>query len=151
MAVRLVIFIALIGVLRSGYSHRITVYRPHAPASMGAGVAGVLICLLGIALAVWARRHLGRNWGMPMSIKVDPELVTSGPYAHIRHPIYTGVLLAMLGSAVVGDVWWLIFFVAFGIYFVISAKTEEKRLVQQMPNQYPDYMRKTKMIVPFVY
>jgi len=46
------------------------------------------------------RRHLGRNWGMPMPLKEQPELVTSGPYARIRHPIYTGLILAMLGSAI---------------------------------------------------
>ena len=54
------------------------------------------VFVLGLALAVWARVYLGRNWGMPMSAKADPELVTTGPYRRIRHPIYTGVILGMV-------------------------------------------------------
>src|SRR5215472_4333152 len=50
---------------------------------------GLVIFILGLALAVWARVYLGRNWGMPMSQKADPELVTTGPYARVRHPIYS--------------------------------------------------------------
>ena len=53
----------------------------------------------GIGLAIWARIHLGRNWGMPTSQKADPELVTTGPYRFVRHPIYTGLLVALLGTA----------------------------------------------------
>ena len=58
---------------------------------------GCVIFVSGLALAVWARLYLGRNWGTPMSEKVDPELVTSGPYRRIRHPIYSGIVLAMVG------------------------------------------------------
>jgi len=65
------------------------------------GGVGVALCALGIGLAIWARTYLGRNWGMPMSRKENPELVTSGPYAYVRHPIYTGLLIAMLGSVTV--------------------------------------------------
>ena len=70
------------------------------------GWTGVALCLLGFGLAINARRHLGRNWGTPMSRKEQPELVTSGPYALIRHPIYTGLILAMLGSAIGVNVFW---------------------------------------------
>lgn len=66
----------------------------------GAGGRCLAIWVLGLGLAVWARIYLGRNWGMPTSTKEDPELVTSGPYRTIRHPIYTGILLAMIGSAI---------------------------------------------------
>jgi Phospholipid methyltransferase len=62
--------------------------------------AGVVLCVLGFGLGLCAPWYLGRNWGMPMSCKEQPELVTSGPYAFIRHPIYTGPILAMLGSAI---------------------------------------------------
>jgi protein-S-isoprenylcysteine O-methyltransferase Ste14 len=61
---------------------------------------GLAVFLLGLALAVWARLYLGRNWGMPMSQKVDPGLVTAGPYRYIRHPIYSGIILAMIGTAI---------------------------------------------------
>jgi protein-S-isoprenylcysteine O-methyltransferase Ste14 len=59
---------------------------------------GLAVFLLGLALAIWARVYLGRNWGMPMSQKVDPELVTAGPYRGIRHPIYSGIILRSVGQ-----------------------------------------------------
>jgi protein-S-isoprenylcysteine O-methyltransferase Ste14 len=114
-------------------------------------IAGFLLCALGFALAIWARMHLGRNWGMPMSLKTAPELVTSGPYRVIRHPIYAGLLLAMLGSACVGGGPWLLFFIVFCVYFVNSAKAEERLMVQQFPAQYPAYQRRTKALIPFIY
>ena len=61
---------------------------------------GLVLFGAGLSFAVWARIHIGRNWGTPMSQKDDPELVTSGPYRLVRHPIYTGILLAGLGTAV---------------------------------------------------
>src|ERR1700689_603643 len=70
--------------------------------------AGLALWALGLGRAVWARICLGRNWGMPTSPKEDPELVTSGPYRTIRHPIYTGILLAVIGSALAARVWGLI-------------------------------------------
>jgi len=115
------------------------------------GIFGVILCAAGIAFAIWARRHLGRNWGMPMSLQEGHELVTTGPYTRVRHPIYTGILLAMFGSALaVGAAWFLPFIVACA-YFVYSAKTEEKIMIEQFPNEYPSYQARTKMLVPFVW
>lgn len=68
--------------------------------------AGLALFFAGLALAVWARRYLGRNWGVPMSRKDEPELVTTGPYRRVRHPIYTGLILAMLGTALVTTLSW---------------------------------------------
>jgi protein-S-isoprenylcysteine O-methyltransferase Ste14 len=62
-------------------------------------IVGLMLLLSGLCFAVWARIYFGRNWGMPMSQKDEPELVTSGPYRFVRHPIYSGVLLALLGTA----------------------------------------------------
>jgi protein-S-isoprenylcysteine O-methyltransferase Ste14 len=114
------------------------------------GVVGVVLCALGIGLAIWARTYLGRNWGMPMSRKENPELVTSGPYAYVRHPIYTGMLIAMLGSAIGVTPFWSIPLVLFGLYFVYSARKEEKLMMEQFPEQYAVYMRRTKMLMPFI-
>ena len=69
---------------------------------------GLAIFVLGLALAVWARVYLGRNWGMPMSQKADPELVTTGPYGRIRHPIYSGIIVGMAGTAIAVSPYWLI-------------------------------------------
>jgi protein-S-isoprenylcysteine O-methyltransferase Ste14 len=114
------------------------------------GLIAVVLCAFGIGLAIWARSHLGRNWGMPMARKESPELVISGPYASVRHPIYTGIFIAMLGSAIGVSPFWLLPLVLFGIYFVYSARKEEKLMMAQFPEQYPQYMSRTKMFVPFI-
>jgi len=120
-------------------------------ASSFGSALGFILVLLGMGLAVWARINLGRNWGMPMSRKVDPELVTSGPYRFVRHPIYSGVLLAILGSALADNAFWLIGFFVLGIYFVWSAKVEERIMTEQFPDQYLEYKKKTKMLIPFIF
>jgi protein-S-isoprenylcysteine O-methyltransferase Ste14 len=61
---------------------------------------GLLMVVLGLAFAVWARAHLGRNWSGTVTVKEDHELIRTGPYGIVRHPIYTGLLFAILGSAV---------------------------------------------------
>jgi protein-S-isoprenylcysteine O-methyltransferase Ste14 len=121
-----------------------------ASSSMFMGLIGTVLCALGIGLAIWARVYLGRNWGMPMSRKENPELVTSGPYAYVRHPIYTGMLIAMLGSAIGESAFWLIPLILFGLYFVHSARIEEKLMIEQFPEQYSRYMQRTKMLFPFI-
>ncbi|HUC87007.1 MAG TPA: isoprenylcysteine carboxylmethyltransferase family protein [Candidatus Saccharimonadales bacterium] len=112
---------------------------------------GFIIFLLGIFLAIWARLYLGKNWGMPMTQKQDPELVTSGPYQYIRHPIYSGILLAALGSALASSIFWLTIFAIMGIYFIYSAVAEERLMTKQFPKVYPMYKSKTKMLIPFVF
>jgi protein-S-isoprenylcysteine O-methyltransferase Ste14 len=112
---------------------------------------GLAIFLLGLALAIWARLYLGRNWGAPMSQKVDPELVTTGPYRTIRHPIYSGIILAMVGTAVAVSWYWVIAVALLGGYFVYSATREERYMARLFPDTYPAYRRSTKMLIPFVF
>jgi protein-S-isoprenylcysteine O-methyltransferase Ste14 len=112
------------------------------------GWTGAALCLLGFGLAINARRHLGRNWGLPMSRKEQPELVTTGPYAIIRHPIYTGLILAMLGSAIGVNVLWALPLVLAGAYFVYSARREETVMLQLFPKPYAAYMARTGMLTP---
>jgi protein-S-isoprenylcysteine O-methyltransferase Ste14 len=114
------------------------------------GLCGVLLAALGVGLAIVARVQLGRNWGMPTSQKENPELVTTGPYAFIRHPIYTGMLIAMLGAAIGQTVSWVLPLILYGIYFTYSARREEKLMIEEFPQQYPAYMARTKMLVPFL-
>ncbi len=118
--------------------------------SMLLGFVGAVLCALGVGLAIWARVYLGRNWGMPMSRKENPELVTTGPYAFVRHPIYAGMLLAMLGSTIGQSFFWALPLVLCGAYFIYSAWREEKLMIEQFPEQYPAYMQRTKMLLPFV-
>jgi protein-S-isoprenylcysteine O-methyltransferase Ste14 len=114
------------------------------------GIAGVALCALGVGLAIWARVHLGRNWGLPMSRKERPELITSGPYAFVRHPIYAGIILAMFGSAIGETIFWLIPLVLVGAYFIYSARSEEKIMAREFRDAYPAYQKRTKMLVPFL-
>lgn len=112
------------------------------------GWTGVALCVLGVGLAIYARRHLGRNWGLPMSRKEQPELITSGPYALIRHPIYTGLILAMLGSGLGVSVVWALLLVLVGPYFIYSARREEAVMLQRFPEQYALYRARTGMFTP---
>jgi protein-S-isoprenylcysteine O-methyltransferase Ste14 len=111
---------------------------------------GLAIFISGLALAVWARLYLGRNWGMPMSEKVDPELVTTGPYRRVRHPIYSGIILAMVGTAIAVSWHWLIAVALLGSYFIYSATVEERYMTGLFPDAYPAYKRTSKMLIPLV-
>jgi protein-S-isoprenylcysteine O-methyltransferase Ste14 len=112
---------------------------------------GAACAALGVAFAIWARAYLGRNWGMPASVKENPELVTTGPYALVRHPIYSGMILAVAGSALTSGLWWLIVLAVTGAYFLMSARKEERLMAQTFPETYPAYKARTKMLVPFIY
>jgi protein-S-isoprenylcysteine O-methyltransferase Ste14 len=112
---------------------------------------GLAIFVPGLALAVWARLYIGRNWGMPMSRKDQPELVTTGPYHAIRHPIYSGIILGMIGTAIAVSWYWVIAVVVMAAYFIYSAVHEERYMSEQFPDTYPDYKRSTKMLVPFLF
>ncbi len=86
-----------------------------------------------------------------MSQKENPELVTAGPYRFVRHPIYTGMLLASFGSAfVAGTIWWIIFIVS-GVYFIYSHTKEELLMTKEFPQAYPEYMKRTKALIPFIW
>ncbi|MGH3053843.1 MAG: methyltransferase family protein [Gaiellaceae bacterium] len=112
---------------------------------------GLVLFGPGLAFAVWARVRIGRNWGTPMTRKDEPELVTSGPYRLVRHPIYSGILVAGIGTAVALTWWWLSPVLLAGVYFIYSATVEERYLAEQFPDTYPPYKRSTKMLVPFVF
>jgi protein-S-isoprenylcysteine O-methyltransferase Ste14 len=112
---------------------------------------GLALFVCGLALAVWARLYLGRNWGTPMSQKVDPELVTTGPYRRVRHPIYSGIILAVVGTAVAISWYWLVAVGVSGAYFIYSAVAEERYMTRLFPEAYPAFKRSTKMLIPFVF
>jgi protein-S-isoprenylcysteine O-methyltransferase Ste14 len=114
------------------------------------GAIGAVVFASGIALAIWARVHLGRNWGMPMTQKAKPALVTSGPYRFVRHPIYSGLLAGLLGTALVTNLIGLTIVAILGGYFYYCALVEEKNLTATFPTTYPAYRTSTKMLVPFV-
>ncbi|MGH9045451.1 MAG: methyltransferase family protein [Acidimicrobiales bacterium] len=146
LGIRAVIAVVAILLLRLG------AFRDHGlntnPWRAGPGLA---LFALGLGFAIWARVHIGRNWGTPMTQKDEPELVTGGPYHLVRHPIYSGILVAGIGTAVALNWLWLTAVVLAGIYFVYSATVEERYMTEQFPDVYPMYKRSTKMLVPFVF
>ncbi len=135
-----VLLLLRLGVLRGGGLNT-------APWRAGLGLA---LFALGLTFAIWARVHIGRNWGAPMTQKDEPELVTSGPYRLVRHPIYSGILVAGIGTAVALSWLWLVAVVLAGCYFLYSASVEERFMTEQFPDSYPGYKDSTKMLVPFV-
>jgi protein-S-isoprenylcysteine O-methyltransferase Ste14 len=118
--------------------------------SLVVGAIGAALFAAGIALAVWARVILGRNWGMPMTQRAEPELVTAGPYGLVRHPIYSGILLGMVGTSLVTNLIGLGITVILGAFFVYSATVEERNLTATFPQAYPEYRARTKMLIPYV-
>ena len=145
LRIRAVIIVIVVLLFRLG------VFRGHSlnMSPWRAGL-GLVLFALGLAFAVWARIHIGRNWGTPMTQKDDPELVTSGPYHLVRHPIYSGILVGGIGTAVALSWLWLTAVGLAGVYFLYAATVEERYLAERFPDTYPVYRRSTKMLVPFV-
>jgi protein-S-isoprenylcysteine O-methyltransferase Ste14 len=145
LRIRALILVAAIVLVRVG------AFRGHG-VNTDPWLAGVGLALfaLGLAFAIWARIHIGRNWGTPMMEKTEPELVTSGPYRLVRHPIYSGFLVAGIGTATALSWWWLTAVVLAGVYFLYSARVEERYLTDEFPAIYPTYKLSTKMLLPFI-
>jgi protein-S-isoprenylcysteine O-methyltransferase Ste14 len=115
------------------------------------GWIGAALTVGGIAFAIWARLHLGRNWSSRPAKKVDHELVTSGPYRQVRHPIYTGMIIAVFGSALTGSLFALVIFFIVSITFGLRVSKEERFMLELFPDTYPAYRRRTKRLIPFVW
>jgi protein-S-isoprenylcysteine O-methyltransferase Ste14 len=147
VALRVGIFLVVLVLLR----FRVLKGHEVATTALWLQAVGLALFFMGLGLAIWARLYLGRNWGMPMSRKEDPELVTTGPYSSIRHPIYTGIILAMIGTTLAVSVYWLVAVVLLGAYFIYSAVTEERTMASLFPDSYPAYKQSTKMLVPFIF
>jgi protein-S-isoprenylcysteine O-methyltransferase Ste14 len=95
---------------------------------------------------------LGGNWSAVVSFKEGHELIDRGPYHYARHPIYTGILLMLLGTAIVdGHAIWIVVLSAAFIGLSIKARSEERLLTRHFPDAYPAYRRRVKAILPFVY
>jgi protein-S-isoprenylcysteine O-methyltransferase Ste14 len=113
---------------------------------------GAALTVLGILFAFWARFHLGRNWSGNVTIKTDHELVRTGPYARIRHPIYTGILLAVFGTGLAIDAWRAVLgFVLVLAGFWLKARREESILEREFGGRFADHVRATGMFVPRVF
>lgn len=123
---------------------------PFLPPGMIGAVVGLLLTALGLSLAIAARITLAGNWSAAVEIKEDHALIRSGPYRYVRHPIYSGLLLAVLGSAIALDRWSaLLAFVLIFASLWLKARHEEEGLRQALPD-YGAYARKTAALIPFL-
>jgi protein-S-isoprenylcysteine O-methyltransferase Ste14 len=112
---------------------------------------GVLLTAAGLAFAIWARVHIGAQWSADVEIREDHKLIATGPYARIRHPIYTGILLAMLGTAlIVGEYRGLLGVLVCAIGFWIKGRMEERLLEQEFGAEYAAYRRRTGFYLPWL-
>lgn len=123
--------------------------RRIVPLSLPLALTGVALTALGIGYAIWARYTLGQNWSSKVTIKVDHELIRSGPYARVRHPIYSGLLLAMIGTGMAIDQWRsavALLLVLTGFY--LKASIEEKMLAQEFGERFAEHQRSTGFLLP---
>ena len=122
------------------------------PASDAIGWIGFAITVAGVAFAIWARLSIGRNWSGTVTVKQDHELVQNGPYSLVRHPIYSGLALAVLGTALaVGEMRCLLAFVLVLFEFKRKSLLEERFMIEQFGVQYVQYRREVKALVSFVW
>jgi protein-S-isoprenylcysteine O-methyltransferase Ste14 len=123
---------------------------PFSPDPRATAPLGVALTLAGVLLNVWARRSLQSNFTVTLGIKQDHELITTGPYAWVRHPIYTGFLLQFLGAALVYDSGATLLFLMlpFFVFFYWQSAEEEKLLVEHFGDAYRRYRVTTGRLLP---
>lgn len=117
----------------------------------GLGYILLVVAIAGIAFAWWARLHLGSLWSSSVTRKADHRIIDTGPYGLVRHPIYTGILVALYATALDhGTVWALLGAVIATVSFVIKARLEETFLSAELDaNAYTAYRARVPMLVPF--
>jgi protein-S-isoprenylcysteine O-methyltransferase Ste14 len=112
-------------------------------------LAGLTLTIAGCLFAIWARIALGRNWSGRATVKADHALVTRGPYAVARHPIYTGLLLAVAGTALASGEWHgLLAVIVITLALMIKMSQEELLMMQTFPTEYPAYRQRVKALIP---
>jgi protein-S-isoprenylcysteine O-methyltransferase Ste14 len=120
------------------------------PHSLTAYWIGLALLVAGLAFACWARVHLGRNWSGSVTVKEGHELIRSGPYAYVRHPIYTGLITAVLGTAIVsGTVRAALGLVIIALSLLGKLRTEEGFMRETFPGEYQRYSAEVPVLIPF--
>jgi protein-S-isoprenylcysteine O-methyltransferase Ste14 len=127
-------------------------YIPLWPVGLLPFWLGAAVTVAGLLFAIWARRHLGRNWSSEVTIKQGHELITSGPYAVVRHPIYTGILVGFLGTAIaLSEVRGFVGLALVFAGFLYKLRMEEQWMRSQFGETYVNYSHQTAALVPYLF
>jgi protein-S-isoprenylcysteine O-methyltransferase Ste14 len=122
------------------------------PVTVPIALAGLLAVLMGVAFSIWARLMLGDNWSNRVTVKENHTLVRRGPYRIVRHPIYSGILLGMLGSAIQrGGIRCFAGVLTCGFSFWLKTRVEERFMVQSFGEEYLQYRHQVKALAPFIF
>jgi protein-S-isoprenylcysteine O-methyltransferase Ste14 len=147
---RLLIVLAVVGIVVTG-SRSLLVERlipgPNIISFVGVGIA-----VFGALFAIWARNYLGGNWGATIGLKKGHTLVRTGPYAIVRHPIYTGIGFGMAGSAIaLGNTFGIVVLLGVLLFLFFRMGDEEKIMVEKFGKEYKEYEKKVRKFIPFLY
>jgi protein-S-isoprenylcysteine O-methyltransferase Ste14 len=119
------------------------------PRTMASVVAGVVLTWTGIGLAIWARYHLAEYWSARVTIKEGHQLIRTGPYARLRHPIYSGLILATFGSALAIDEWRCVLGLCLVLAgYCLKARKEEAMLSQQFGDAFREHQKHAGFLIP---
>jgi len=117
--------------------------------TLASAIVGSTLTWMGIGLAIWARYHLAEYWSARITIKEDHQLIRTGPYTRLRHPIYSGIVLAAIGSAVVIDQWRCVLGVCLVLMgYCIKARKEETMLTQQFGDAFREHQKHAGFLIP---
>ncbi len=121
------------------------------PFSFASYWIGITVLVAGLAFTVAARRHLGGNWSGTVTVKQGHELIRSGPYALVRHPIYTGMLIGFIGSAIsLGEVRGLVAVALVVVAFLIKIRLEERWMTENFGDAYRRYRKEVRALIPYI-
>jgi protein-S-isoprenylcysteine O-methyltransferase Ste14 len=149
---RALTFAIVIGLLSTRRIPLPWLYRELWPVGFWPFWMGAAVTAAGLLFAVWAREHLGSNWSRSVTIKQGHELITTGPYAAVRHPIYTGILAGFLGTAIaVSEVRGVIGFVLVFLALWLKLRMEEQWMCSEFGETYASYAHETAALVPYVF
>jgi protein-S-isoprenylcysteine O-methyltransferase Ste14 len=149
---RVLIFLVAIILLSINRIPLPVLYRQFWPAGLWPFWLGAAVTIAGLLFAVWARVHLGRNWSSSVTIKQAHELIVTGPYAVVRHPIYTGILMGLLGTAIaLSQVRGFIVLCLVFVAFWIKLRMEEQWMRSQFGDVYAAYAQHTAALVPYLF
>lgn len=145
--------LALLGgfFIGGSFTHRTWMSASFVPHTHSVELAGLVLTAAGCIFAVWARMTLGSNWSGRATVKAGHELIVKGPYALVRHPIYTGFLLALAGTVLASSQWRsLIGFGVIVLALLVKMSQEESLMMQTFPQDYAEYRRRVKALIPGV-